>query len=180
MCNVCSLLGWGVRLCWTPCFNRAVAQSCLTLSSRIQYSFWLRENSSLFPLQVVYWLFSCTLEFTWSSRTLWRKDCKSGNPAYCLLPPSPFTRLNFPQSAHHLTCSRVGDPEAQLDPKQEKDSLTSPMWIQATQARNKHRAWCPALHRGMEEDKGEGALVFFQELCWLGDLSTETEKWHLL
>ena len=38
----------------------------------------------------------------------------------------------------------------------------------------------PALHRGMEEDKGEGALVFFQELCGLGELSTETEKRHLL
>ena len=128
--DVWALFAWGVRLCWKPCFSRAVPQSSRR-GGLLSYSLQC-ESSKTFPSLLCFLIISRDTWVHWSSRTLSR----TGDPHTLLLPPSPLSRLNSPQPAPDLRHSIVGDPQAQLDPNQEKGSLQSLMWIQATKVLN--------------------------------------------
>lgn len=128
--DVWASFAWGVRLCWKPCFSRAVPQSSWR-GGLLSYSLQC-ESSKTFPSLLCFLIISRDTWIHWSSRT----PSRTGDPHTLLLPPSPLTRLNSPQSAPDLRHSSVGDPQGQLDPNHEKGSLQSLMWIQATKVLN--------------------------------------------
>ena len=165
--DVWALFAWGVRLCWKPCFSRAVPQSSWR-GGLLSYSLQC-ESSKTFPSLLCFLIISRDTWVHWSSRTLSR----TRDPHTLLLPPSPLIRLNSPQPAPDLRHSIVGDPQAQLDPNQEKGSLQSLMWIQATKVLNNcHVCSQPCL----AQRDGIGS----QGVCFLGRLSTKAGKGNML
>ena len=110
-------------------------------------------------IPIIHGLWVISLD-TWTSisRTL-RRDVKLGAPLRsCSLPVLLHTQL--PTVCTYLRHSSVRGTQGQLGPNQEKGSLRSLRWIQATKAFNKPRAciqpctkgwkgmWLGPLHRG--------------------------------
>ena len=143
--NVWASFAWGVRLCWKPCFSRAVSQSswrgCL-----LSYSPQCESNKT-FPSLLYVLIISRDTWIYWSSRTL----SITGDPLTLLLPPSPLIRLNSPQPAPDLRHSSVEDwPQSPAGPQPGEGEFT----ISDVNSSNKgiEQMLClqPALHQGME------------------------------
>ena len=137
---MCALFAWGVRLCWKPCLSRAGPQSSRR-GGLLSYSPQCESNKT-FPSLLCFLIIFRDTWIHWSSRTLSR----TGDPLTLLLLPSPLIRINSPQPAPDLRHSSVGDPQAQLNPNQEKGGLQSLMWIQATKALNMCRVCTQPLY----------------------------------
>lgn len=163
MCDVCSLLGWGAGLCQTPCFNGAAPQSSLRRClPDYNPQFGSNKTLSYFYQRLFTDYFYGHLHSLvhQGPRELGAIKLKT------LLPPSlSFCTTWLPTACTLLETLQCGDPQAQLDPSQEKGSLTSLMWIQTTQAWNKHWACVQTCTKDWKRIKGMwlGSLL---QVCW--------------
>ena len=115
----------------------------------------------------MYWLFLWLLEFA-ITKDLRSRRCETGGPTQTLLPPSPLTLLNSPQSVHDLRHSSVGTPQAQLDTNQETGNLTSDANSSIT-ALNKHRTCVQPCTKGWKRVNGKVSSLSSSSrssVCW--------------
>ena len=131
--------------------------------SPLRATVWLKENSFLFRLCTFHWSFLWTLELIWS-RTVRNTSCKTWDPTQ---PCSLLVLLHdsTPHSLHPTWDTPVWGPSSSAVPQPGEGSLTSLMWIQTTQAWNKHRACIQPCTKGWKR-------------MWLGPLLLGAVFWE--